>query len=126
MAQALLHREQHIGVAARLDVDHTVGMKARLRQRWREQVAPTQAPEDGTGDSRQDAGEEDRRACIIGEIRAARHFMECPSRDATAGQMPVYWPNPEGQGAVTHSRALDLRNPHTQVIKDGIDTHNIK
>lgn len=40
MTKALLHCEQHLGVTARLDVDHPIRVEANEVQRWREQVAP--------------------------------------------------------------------------------------
>ena len=75
MAQAFLHREQHVRVAARLDMNHPVGMQAGETQGWGEQVAPAQAPEHRSFDPGKDTGEEDGRAGIVGEIGAARDLV---------------------------------------------------
>jgi len=83
--QAFLHGEQHVRVAPRFDIDDPVGVQSREMKRRREQVAPAQAPQDRTIDAREDAGEEDRRARIVGEIGAAGYFMQCAARDATGG-----------------------------------------
>ena len=83
--QAFLHGEQHVRVASRFDIDDPVGVQSREMKRRREQVAPAQAPQDRTIDARKDAGEEDRRAGIVGEIGAAGYFMQCAARDAAGG-----------------------------------------
>lgn len=85
MPQAFLHGEQHIRIAARFDIDDPVGVQPRKMKRGRKQVAPAQAPQDRTLDACEDAGEEDRRARIVGKIGAAGNFMQCASGDATGG-----------------------------------------
>lgn len=44
MAQAFLHRDEHVGVAARLDKDHSVGVEPGKMKRGRKQIPPAQAP----------------------------------------------------------------------------------
>ncbi len=82
MAKALLHREQDIGVAARLDMDHAVGVQSREMEGRGEQIVPAQAPEDGAFGAREDAGEEDGRARIVGELRTSGDFVERAGRDS--------------------------------------------
>ncbi len=75
MAQALLHREHDIGVAARFDIDHAIGAESGEVKRRREQVTPPQAPEDRPVDPGENAGQEDRGAGVVGEIGASRDLM---------------------------------------------------
>lgn len=65
MAQAFLHRQQHMGVAARLDMDDAVRREPGEIERGREQVAPSQAPEHRALEPGEDAGEEHRRGGVV-------------------------------------------------------------
>lgn len=84
--QALLHREQDIGVAAGLDIDDPIWMKTGEMKGRGKQVAPAQAPEDGTFHSRQDSRQKDRRTRLVREIGTAHHFMESTCSNASARQ----------------------------------------
>jgi len=78
-----------MAIAPCLDMDHPVRMQPREMKRWRKQVAPAQAPEDRPLGSGENAGEEDRRARIVGKLAAPGDFMERARRNATAGQARV-------------------------------------
>ena len=75
MAQTFFHREQHVRIATRLDIDHPVGVQSCKMERGGEQVAPAQAPQDRPFGAREDAGEKDRCARIVGKIRTARDLV---------------------------------------------------
>ena len=126
MAQTFLHREQHIGVAARLDVDHAIGMQSREMQRRGKQVAPAEAPEHRSLDAREDTGEEDRCAGVIGQVGTSGDFMQHAGRQAAARQMAVERLDSEGDGRVQCSRPLDLGNAGAQFGKDGRLAHGIE
>jgi putative SOS response-associated peptidase YedK len=126
VAQALLHREHHVGIAARLDIDHAVGVQPGEVERGREQVTPSQAPEDWPVDPGENARQEDRGAGIVREIRTSRHFMQ-----RTGGQAAPWKPlvdrfDAERHDRVTHARALDLRDLRPQTLKDDRLAHGIQ
>ncbi len=89
MAEAFLHRQQHIAVAARLDVDHAVGVEPGQAERRGEQIAPAQAPEHRPIDPRQDASEEHGSRRIIAKLRAASDFVKRAANQAAARKMVV-------------------------------------
>lgn len=111
MAQALLHREQDIGVAAGLDMDDPIGVKPGELERGREQIAPAQAPEYGTVDPREDAGEEDGGAGVVGKIGAAGDFVKRAGGQAAAGQVAVDRVEFERKGRMANAHAFDPRDP---------------
>lgn len=119
MPKALLHRNQHIGIAACLDKDHPVRMKAGEMQRRCKEVTPMHDPEYGSFRPRQDPADEDRRGCVIGKIATARNLVESPSGEAAVGQALVDGINAEWQNGVAGGYALDLHDSRSQVIKDG-------
>ena len=125
VAQAFFHREQDIGVAARLDVDHAIGMQSREVKGRGEQVVPAQAPEDGALGSREDAGEEDRRACIVGEIGASGNFMERAGRDPAAWKPRIDRLDAERNDLVPRAHALDPRNFGAKIGEDGRVAHDV-
>lgn len=110
MAKAFLHREQHIRVAACLDVNYAIGVQSRQMQCWGKQVAPAQTPEHWPLDPSKYAGEEDRGAGIIGEIGTAGDFMQRACGQAAARQVAVERLDAEGDGSELGSRPLDLGN----------------
>lgn len=119
MAETLLHREQHIGIAAGLDMDHAIGMEAAEMQRRREQVAPAKTPEYRTLDPGEDAGQEHGRAGVVGKVGTARDLMERPGRNATTRQMSVDGFEAEGDSGVPRANAFDPRYARTQIFDDG-------
>ena len=125
VAQAFLHREQDVGVAARLDMDHAVGMQAGEVERRREQVAPPQAPEHRAFDPREDAGEEDRRAGVVGEVGAAGYLVQRAGRDPAARQARIERVDAERDGSVPRARALDPRDARAQIFEDDGLVHGI-
>lgn len=125
MAQAFLHREQHIGVAARLDMDHPVGMEAGKAERRGEQVAPAQAPEHRPIDPRQDSREEDGGGRIVAKLRATSDFVKRAAGESAARQVTVYAVQPERNAAMAGAHPLDLRDTRTQMIEEGCGRHNI-
>ena len=124
MAQAFLHREQDIGVAARLDMNHPVRMQPGKIERGGEQVPPAQAPEHRAFEPGQNAGQEDGGCGIVGELGAARHLVQGPGGKAAAWEMPIDRLQPETEKVVTCARTFDLRNLSAQLLKDGCGTHN--
>ena len=125
MAQALFHRQQHIGVAARLDVDHPVGMKPCEMERGSKQVAPAQAPHDRPIDPRENARKEDRRAGIVGKIGASSDLVERAASDTAAGEPTIEPIDLERDCRVPRTRALDLGDPRAQDFEDGGLPHGI-
>lgn len=95
MSQTLFHGEQDIRVAAGLDINHPVRMESREMQGGREQVTPPQAPQDRPLDARQNAGEEDRRTGIVGQVGTAGNLMQRAARDPAAGQPRIDGVYPE-------------------------------
>ena len=125
MAQAFLHGDEHVGVVAGLDEDHSVGVKSRQLEGRREEVAPAQTPEDDPFEAREDAGQEDGRRRVVGQVRASRHVVERAGSDPAAGQMPVDRLDAEGERLAASARILDPRDARAQLIKDGGLAHGI-
>lgn len=65
MAQAFLHGDEHIGIAAGLDEDDPIRAQARQVERWGKQVTPAQAPQDRALRLREDTSQEDGRRRIV-------------------------------------------------------------
>ena len=126
MAQAFLHGEQDVRIAARLDIDYTIGMQPREMECGREQVTPPQAPEDRTFHPREDAGEKDRRARIVGKIGTAGDLMQRAARYATARQAGVDGLQPERNRSMASAHAFDLRDARSQIFDDAGFAHNIQ
>ena len=125
MPQAFFHREEDIGVAARLDMDHAVGVQPREVKGRGEQVVPAQAPEDGALGSREDAGEEDRRARIVGQVGASGDLMERAGRDAAARKPRIDRLDAERNDLVPRAHALDPRNCGAKIGEDGRVVHDV-
>lgn len=125
MAQALLHRQQHIGVAACLDMDNPVWMQAGQVQRRREQVAPSQAPEDRPLDPGEDAGEEDRCRRVVAKLGAARNFVKRARREAASRQVPVDRRDAERRSSASPPDAFDGGDAGTQVGNDSGLPHGV-
>ena len=110
MPEALLHREQHVCIAPRLDVDDPVRMQAGKMERGGEQVAQAQAPQDRTIHPGEDAGQEDRRAGVVGKIGAAGNFVQSASGNAHARQTLVQFFYAKRDCVVPRTNTLDLRD----------------
>ena len=67
-------------------MDHAIGVKPSQMQGRREQIAPPEAPEHWTRNPSEYPGEEDRRACIVGQVWAAGNLMKRASGYAAAGK----------------------------------------
>ena len=124
MAQAFLHREEHILVAARLDMDNAARMQARKMQGRGKKVAPLQAPEHRPLHACQDRSKENGGAGVVGEFRASRNLMQGAGHYAARGQMPVDGVHLEWHGRMTSRRPLDSRYPRTQILDDDRWTHD--
>ena len=126
MSQALFHREQYVGVAARLDINHPAGMKACEMEGRGEQVAPAQTPKDGALHAGKDSRQEDRRARIIRKIRTARHFMKGARCNTAARQSLIQFVDTKRDRVVPNAYALDMRDARSQIFKDGGLMHGIQ
>ncbi len=118
MTKALLHREEHIGIAPRLDMDQPVGMESREMKRGGEKVAPSQAPEDWTFTPSQDAGEEDCRAGIVGKLGTASQFVKRAGGDSMSRDSRVDIFDAERDDVMTRGNAFDLRDFGANVFED--------
>lgn len=110
MAKAFLHRQEDIGVAAGLDMDDPVGMKAGKTKGRREQIAPAQAPEDRPVEPCENAGEKDGRGCIVAKIRAAGDLVQRAGQQPAARQPAVNFPDAEREPPLGPLTALDSRD----------------
>ena len=97
-AQAFLHRRQDFRVLPRFAEDDAVGMKTDPGKCGREQVAAVQAPENGSGQPRQNARREKQGA---GGISAARpvfaEFMHRAQCEAAARKSLVNFADADWQ-----------------------------
>ena len=125
MAQAFFHRQEHIGVAARLDMDHAVGVQSREVKGGGEQVMPAQAPEDGPFGSRKDAGQEDRRARIVGQLGASGDLVERAGRDPAVREPRIDRLDAERNDLVPRAHAFDPRNCGAKIGEDGGLAHEV-
>src|SRR3546814_7237331 len=82
-------RQQHVGGCSRLDINHSVWMQPSEMESRREQVAPPEAPENGTFDPGEDSREKRGGARIVGEIGTAHDLMESACCDPATWQPAV-------------------------------------
>lgn len=75
-----------------------------------EQVTPPEAPKDGPLDSSENAGQEDCRTCVVGEVRAPCDLVQSPRGDACARQAQIQLVYAKRDRFVPHAHALDLRD----------------
>lgn len=100
MPQPFLHTGEHCLLVSDLGIDHPVWVKARLRQRGGEEIAPGHAPEHLSRYARGDAGGEQRGGRAVDRaIAAAGHFVQCAQRQAAARHLAVHRLDPERQHA---------------------------
>lgn len=126
MAKAFLHRQQDVGVAARLEMDHAVGMESGEMERGGEQIAPSEAPEDRAFKPREDSGQEDRRAGIVCELGATGDLVEHAGRKTAPGQMGVDRRDPERTHLAAPRRSFDFGDARAQLGNDGCLAHYIE
>ncbi len=125
MPKAFLHREQHIGVAARLDMDQPVRMKTREMEGRREEVAPAQAPENRSSvRARMPARK------IVALASSASSGLPATSWSApvikpTARQPRVDGVDFERDNLVTRAHAFDSRDFGAKIGEDGGLAHDI-
>ena len=87
MAQAFLHRRQDFPVAAGLAINDAVRMQSDARQRWREKIAPVQAPKKWAPQARENARDEKgRRRGVFRRRPRLDHLMEAAERETAAGK----------------------------------------
>jgi hypothetical protein len=87
-------------------------------ERGREQVAPPQAPEGRAFGPCEDAGEEDRRARIVGEIGAAGYLMERARGDSAARQPRIDIVQPNGIDPWRAPTPSISRDARSQIFED--------
>jgi len=124
--KAFLHRKQHVGVAAGFDMNDAVRMKSSNMQGGGEQISPAQTPKHRPLAAREDAGEEDCRARVVGEIGAPGNFVESAGRDPAARQARIQRLYAKRESAMANPHALNLRDTRTQIFEDDSLTHNIR
>ncbi|ARS28309.1 hypothetical protein KC8_13580 [Sphingomonas sp. KC8] len=113
MAQTFLHREEHVGIAASLDVNYAVRMQPRQVKGRGEEIAPAEAPENRTLYTRENSGKEYGSARLISQIGTARDLVKRAGGYATAWQATINALDPERNGVVSPISALDLRDART-------------
>lgn len=123
MPQAFFHGEQHIAVAAGLDVDHPVGMETSKMQGRGEQVPPAQTPKHRTLDPGEDTGQENRGAGIIGQVRTTGDLVEGARRHAAAGQVAIDSVQAKRNMGMTSPDAFDPGDMRAQGIDNGGAAH---
>ena len=90
MPNPFLETGQHRFLITGVDVDDPVRAEADLRERRREQILPSDAPQDLAFGARRDAGGEQRgRSTIDGGVATSRHFVQRPKCQPAAGQAAV-------------------------------------
>jgi len=118
VTQAFLKATQESFLVADLDIDHAVGMQPSLRERRREEVAPSNAPENLAGKTGEDAGrKEGGRGTMDRAIAAPGHFMKGGKRKAAARQYPVDHTDSKRQKpALGLAIRLDAANARAQFL----------
>jgi hypothetical protein len=98
--QPLFHVGKHVFFTVGFHKDHPVRMKAHLRESWKKQIWPRQAPDDRSFGSRRNAGCKKRSRCTINRpCPAACKFVQCAVGKATARQNPVNVGDAKRQGS---------------------------
>lgn len=115
MAQALLHGDQHVGIASSLDEYDAVVMQPGEMEGGREEVAPVHAPKYRALAARQYSCKKDRGGRIVGKLKAPCHLVQCAGGNPAAWKMPVDRIDAEWKGGMMGSQALDLRDARSQV-----------
>ncbi len=76
VAKALLHGNQHVGVASSLDEHDSVWVETCKMQRGCEEVVPVQTPENRALAARQYAREEHGGSGVVGKFDATCNLMQ--------------------------------------------------
>jgi uncharacterized protein (DUF1810 family) len=92
---------------------------------WGEQVPPAQTPKDRALGTSENPSEEDGRARVVGEVGTAGYLVKCTYSYSAARQPRVYFLDAKGDGLRPHARALDSRNPGSQIFKGNGVEHGI-
>lgn len=86
MTQALFHASKQFLLVTRLGINHTVGSKARLCDRGREQILMRDAPHHASSGSGRDPGSEQCRSRPINRsVAAARNFVQSAKGKSATG-----------------------------------------
>lgn len=75
MTQPFLHQGQHLGIVARLGIEHALGIEAGLIETRREQVVAAHHPQHRAPGARRDPGDEQRRRRVVSPARARRRDL---------------------------------------------------
>jgi hypothetical protein len=90
VTNAFLETCEHRFFVAGVDVDDPVRGETDLGERRREQILPSDAPEDLAFRARRDAGGEQGGRCAVdGGVATSRHFVQSPTRQAAARKAAV-------------------------------------
>jgi len=91
----------------------------------REKVTPAQAPEDRSFGPRENAGQKDGGARIVGQFGTSRNLVERASGKPAARQPRVDGIDAEGNDVMTRAHALDSRDFGAKIGEDGGLAHDI-
>ncbi len=87
---------KHRLLGLRFDIDHPIGMQSGLGECRRKQVAGSQAPEDGSGQTAENSGDEEGRDRPVDSLQpAAGNLVESAQGQAATGQGSVDLAHPE-------------------------------
>lgn len=125
MTEAFFHREQDIGVASRLDMDHAIRVKPGQLQGRGKQVVPAQAPEDRAIGAGEDAGKEDGCARVVRKFGAPNEFVKGAGCYSAQRQARVDRLKPERDDIMPRGHAFDSRNFGANIGKDGGLVHDV-
>ena len=119
MAQAFLHQREHLGIVARLGVEHAIGREPRLVEAGREQVAPPHHPQDRPPGARGDAGEEERgRGVVAQRWRGGGDLVQRVEPQPTVGEPLVDRRHTERQHRAT---AMAVSLDRAERIAQGLE-----
>lgn len=126
MAQAFLHREQHIAVAPRFDMDHAVGMKPGKVKGRRKKIAPTQAPKYRPLNPCKNPGEKDGCTGVVSKVGTSRDLMQRACVYSPARKVAVERGHAERQHRVTAPCTFHFGDAGAQIGNDIGLSHGTK
>jgi hypothetical protein len=97
MPKAFLEASEDRGIRSGFGIDHAVGAKPDLRDGWREQVAPPNAPQSLPMRARQDAGGEQVGGPMQGAIGPPATSCIAPKRQTAAWRRSSISGTPNGK-----------------------------
>lgn len=117
--EPFLHRREHVGIARKLGMDHTIGVEAGLGEAGGEQITGMTAPQHRPLETRGDAGEEDGGAGLRSERRLGRRgLVQRAGGKAAAGQRGIHRRQAERQHAVRYGiGTLETGHPGARLRK---------